>query len=246
MDNTVSSFHGLMIFCLDSVGTLAHQIGFSVESARGIRESVATGRDNMLQTFLARAEALTTLGLPARGAHSDVLGDLANLMPKLMKDSVDKITLEHAKDTLFTIGELAEQVKKSLLAYNFYETSYHIAVILDQPALGIGESTSPVCGRGRPSARSWRSSSVPGLPRSTTRCGHRRASGIPASGTRRRNAGPGCETAFLRSLIRFPLSFPTAKPLAKSTNIHCHPALLQRTMSASPDAWRSTVRHGSR
>jgi hypothetical protein len=64
---------------------------------------------------------------------------LAELTPELLKKSVRADTLEKSLDETYILGLLVEDIGQADMAYNLFETSYHLATVLQKPCLPVTE-----------------------------------------------------------------------------------------------------------
>lgn len=64
---------------------------------------------------------------------------LAALTPDLLKDSVRSDTLEKSVDEMYAVGVLVEEIGQPDMAYNLFETAYHLATILQKPYLKVAK-----------------------------------------------------------------------------------------------------------
>jgi hypothetical protein len=135
----MTSFDGLISFYLNGIGNLLHNLGVDREVAQAICKAIYGGYDEPIQALYTS----TNIGdpLPAQ-QHSALLGALIRLAgrgPKLRRDNVELAVLEGTKDDLIVIADVSEKAQQPSVAYNLYEAAYHLAAILDQPALNIAK-----------------------------------------------------------------------------------------------------------
>jgi hypothetical protein len=64
---------------------------------------------------------------------------LAALTPELLKDSVRSDTLEKSVGEMYAVGVLVEEIGQPDMAYNLFETAYHLATVLQKPCLKVAK-----------------------------------------------------------------------------------------------------------
>jgi hypothetical protein len=135
MSDSDATFGNLIDFYLDSMAMLLLGLGISEPMTQRLRIAVAKGAEAEIGKLLASERRQETNW--ELEALTDRLTTLARLTALLDDESVERDILVQLIDSLVGFAELSEQVGRPSGAYNFYEEAYHIAALIDAPALGI-------------------------------------------------------------------------------------------------------------
>jgi hypothetical protein len=135
-------FVGLVDFYINALQTalgrtLRQKGPQQAASLQLLRKAIMQGHHQGIRQVLDALSPQTDLSPDQLNLIFAGISKLAALTPDLLTDVVDSDTLDKSIDETYALGLLAEEIGQPDMAYNLFESAYHLASALQKPCLKV-------------------------------------------------------------------------------------------------------------